>query len=323
MARKKKKTSWFGFGSPPMKRKKKTKRQMKEHKARMISSLKRLAAMVMTIAVFSAVAVMFVYMDRYVHAYSPGADPVGNLELVSPPRWVTGDLEAKIAACAGSYQFTLDEDAARTVAGNLQNLAWIYNVKVQTTDETVKIFANYRKPVAVVRSGKKKYYLSLVKPDDLRYEEDRKKVVVLDYVEIENLPVVEIKGFASRMIPAVGSVWTSEDVTTAAELVNVLARMDEISCKEKPLLDELGSIDVFNFGGKRSKKDSHIVIYTKDGTEIRWGAAYGKSMLYFEATEQEKLATLYTFYKEHNNTIQGVCPLVELRYSQKIFPRPE
>jgi hypothetical protein len=322
MARKKKKTSWFGFGSPPKKRKKKTKRQMKEHKTRMISSLKRFAAMVAAIAVFGAFAVMFLFMDRYVHAYSPDANPVGKLELVSPPRWVTGDLQAKIAASAGAYEFALDDDTARTVAGNLQNLAWIYNVKVQATDETVRIFANYRKPVAVVRSGKKKYYLSLVKSDDLRYEEDCKKVVVLDYVEIENLPVVEIKGFATRKVPAVGSVWKSEDVTTAAELVNVLARMDEISCKEKPLLNELDSIDVFNFGGNRRKKDSHIVLYTKDGTEIRWGAAYGKSMLYMEATEQEKLATLYTYYKEHNNTIQGICPFIELRPPQKIFPRP-
>lgn len=321
MARKKKKkTSWFGFGSPPKKRK--TKRQMKESKARIITSLKRLAAMVAVISVFSCFAVMFVFMDRYVHASSPSANPVGKLELVSPPRWVTRDLLSKFADSAGGYEFSLDEDAARTVACNLQNLAWIYNVKVQTTDETVKIFANYRKPVAVVKSGKKKYYLSLVKPDDLLYEEDCKKVVVLDYVEIEGLPVVEIKGFASRKIPAVGSVWESEDVTTAAELVNVLARMDEISCKEKPLLDELDIIDVFNFGGKRSKNDSHIVLYTKDGTEVRWGAAYGKSILYFESIEQEKLARLYTYYKEHNNSIQGV-PMIELRYAQKIFPRPE
>ncbi|MBE0537011.1 MAG: hypothetical protein IH624_15210 [Phycisphaerae bacterium] len=322
--KKKQKTTWFGFGSPPTR--KKSKRARKPTRADTIASLKKAAAVAAVVCGMGGVAVGFRYMDRYVHAVAPVTQQAGALELISPPRWINTELQAKIAAVAGGYHFPLGDDTAGAIAARLQHLPWLYNIRIRTTESTVHVHADYRKPSALVKSGGKTYLLAMVRPDDSIYAAEWPRVVLLDYLELGTLPILEIKGFSAKGMPPVGGSWDAPEVTTAVELINVLARMDEISCREKPLLEELAAIDVFNFDGRKNKSDSHVILYAKDGTEIRWGAAYGKSRLYFEATEQEKLATLYTFYKEHNNTIQciksQICQYVELRNPQKFFPRP-
>ena len=326
MARKKKKKKskgWFGFGAPPGR--KKTKRQIKESRARTAKTFKRVGILLAVIVVFGAVGAGFVYLDRYVHSLSSVSVGEGGLELVSPPIWVGHQLDEKITKAVGEFYYDSEGNAAKTVASRLQNVVWLYNVKVQETSDTVQISAKYRKPVAMVKSGAKKYYLSLVKSDDLLYEEGKKKVVVLDYVEISSLPIVEVTGFSSKA-PAAGSVWKSEDITTTVELLSVLARMDGISCKDDPLLEELASIDVSNFNGKRRKDHPHVMMYAKDETPIHWGAAYGKSTLYLEALEDEKLGTLYTEYKKNNNSLQfltnNAFQFLELRFPQVKYPRP-
>jgi len=288
--------------------------------------VKKIAAVVAGVCCLGGAAVGFGYMERYVHAASPVAQPAGYMELISPPRWITEALQKRIAEAAGGYSFELGADTARDVALRLERLPWIYNTRVRTTDKTVHVHAEYRKPLACIKAGGQEYYLALVRPGDPIHSADSPKVVLLDRIELNTLPIIEIKGFAAKNIPPVGGAWDAPEITSALELINVLGHMDEISSPDNPLLNDLGAIDVKNFNGK-FRNDPHVVLYAKDGTEIRWGAAYGTSRLYMEATEQEKLATLYTFYKEHKNTIQcikhNICQLIELRYSQKIFPRPE
>ena len=102
--------------------------------------------------------------------------------------------------------------------------------------------------------------------------------------------------------------------------------MDQISTPETPLLYEIASIDISNFGGRSKPDESHIVLYAKDKTPIYWGAAYGQSSRYLEAKEEEKVAGLYTFYKDYG-TVQciskGVSKFIDLRQPRHNFPRPE
>ncbi len=323
--KKKKKQSWFGFGSPPKRRKKKP--LTKAARARAAASAKRVAALIVAGIALGCAAIAFGYMDRYVHTLSPVTEQMGQLELIAPPEWINPELQATIAAAAGGYYFPLDEDIAEIIAARLQGLSWIYNTRIRTTSKTVQIYAGYRKPTAVIKSGSKKYYLALIAPDDLPWEQGKPKVMLLDYIELDTLPVVEIKELSLRRLPVAGDILQSADITSAVELLTVLGRMDEISCADAPLLDQLASIDISNFAGRKNKNSSHIVLYAKDGTPIYWGAAYGDSTLYLEAPEQEKLATLYTFYKEYGNTIQcvknAICKSIDLRYAQMRVPRPE
>lgn len=318
------KKTWFGFGSPPSRTK--TKRARKTTRAETIASLKKTAAVVATICGLGGAAVGFAYMERYVHAASPVTRPNGALELIAPPRWINTALQARIAQAAGGYYFTLNDETAAAVAAGLQKLAWLYNIRVRTTDSTIHVHSDYRKPLAMIRNGSRKYYVALVQPDDAIYVPDSPKVVLLDYIEMDTLPILEMKGVSTRGMPPVGGAWDAPAVTSAVELISALERMDEVSCREKPLLNELESIDLSNFDGK-DKDAPHVILYARDGTPIHWGAVHGKSRLYLEATEQEKLGKLYAFYKENNYTIQclrnRICRYIELRYSRKIFPRPE
>lgn len=323
--KKKKKQSWFGFGSPPKRRKKK--HLTKAARARSAASVRKVAAVVAAGIAMGCAAIAFGYMERHVHTLSPVTEQLGQLELIAPPEWVNPELQATIADEAGGYYFPLDEDIAEIIAAKLQGLSWIYNTRIRVTSKTVHIYADYRKPTAMIKNGSKKYYLALIAPDDLSYEQDNPKVMLLDYIKLDTLPVVEIKGLSLRRFPVAGDILQSADITSAVELLTVLGRMDEISCADAPLLDQLASVDISNFAGRKNRNNSHIVLNAKDGTPIYWGAAYGDSTLYLEAIEQEKLGRLYSFYKEYGNTIQcvknAICKSIDLRYAQTRIPRPE
>jgi len=275
--RKKKKKSWFGFGSPPKRGKKK--RPAGAARARTAAAARKIAAVLGAAVAVGCVAVAFGYMDRYVHAVSPVTEPVGQLELVAPPVWINPQLQARIAAAAGGYYFPLDEDIAEIIAVRLQGLAWIYNIRVRTTSRTIQIYADYRKPAAMITSGGKKYYLALVAPDDPCYEQNSSRVMLLDYIPLDTPAVVEIKGLSLRRLPVAGDIWQGRDITSTIELLTVLGRMDEISCGDAPLLDQLASVDISNFDGRKNKNNPHIILNAKDGTQIYWGAAYGDSTL--------------------------------------------
>jgi hypothetical protein len=96
--------------------------------------------------------------------------------------------------------------------------------------------------------------------------------------------------------------------------------MDRQTVPTKPLLDEIESINVSNFGGRRERGAAHIVLYAKDKTPIYWGAEIGAWAQFVEASDEEKLARLYTCYQERG-TVQGGVKYIDLRLPREI-PRP-
>jgi hypothetical protein len=100
------------------------------------------------------------------------------------PEWVSSELKAKICDAAGGKNFQLDEDAAQMAAENLASVAWLTDVKIQTTHEHLLIEARWRKPVAMVKSGSQSFYVDA-------------ELVVLDFVPMPNLPIVRIEGLSA------------------------------------------------------------------------------------------------------------------------------
>ena len=97
--------------------------------------------------------------------------------------------------------------------------------------------------------------------------------------------------------------------------------MDKLTTPDKPLLYEIDSIDVSNFNGRENRQFPHIVLYAKDKTEIIWGAEIGNWARHFEAKDEEKLAKLYSYYKEHGSLLEGV-KYINLRDPQDDIPLP-
>ena len=287
--------------------KKKKGRRSKKDTPAISSSLKVTLGIVLVTMLIAGGAVGLIYLDRYVKTTTAQDVPDGSLKLINPPTWLSQEWIDRLVEATGGKRFPLNQTAAQTVSYRLETLSWLEGVRVQTTPEYLEIRADYRRPVGLVDLGKnKKYYLDA-------------QMVVLDYLPLDTLPLVEIKGIASpRSIPAPGSYWAAEDAQAAVELLDILYTMDfnfqQKDQLEKPLLDEIESIDVSNFAARKSNKEPHLVLNIKDGTTtINWGAAWGQAGRYLEQDGKNKLIDLYQFFMDNNNSLQGTAKYIELR----------
>ena len=299
MARRKKtkyKTKRISFKLGTSKRKK-----QRTYRPSLTGILKVLAI----VCVFVAAGVSLYFAERYVKSAKPAK--TGPIELVNIPEWVSSELKTKIRDAAGGKTLRLDEEAAEVVAENLASVAWLDDIKIQTTHKQVLIEARWRKPLALVKSGSQSFYV-----DD--------ELVVLDFVPIPNLPIVRIEGLSER-VPSQGEVWQSDDLDAAVTILAKLDQMDKSVTPDKPLLYEIDRIDVSNFNGRKNSRFPHIVLYTKDDTEIIWGAEFGTWQRYLETTDEEKLAKLYAYYKEYGSLSGGV-KYINLRDPQDNISQP-
>ncbi|MHC4478029.1 MAG: cell division protein FtsQ/DivIB [Planctomycetota bacterium] len=233
--------------------------------------------------VFAAVGVGFVFLEKYVSQKSPLSQQIGALELLGVPAWLNEPLKEKIfaAALGNSGVLRVDADAARLVQENLvREVPWLDNVTVQVTHDRIRVRASWRKPVALIRLGVRKLYVD-------------GELVVLDHVPLPQLAIVEVRGLSvPTKVPKPGKVWQQNDLAAAVTILDRLDQMDKLVAADKPLLKEIKSIDVTNYDGLKNSRAPHIVLYTKDNTEIKWGAEYGKWQRHLECTDKLKLAKL-------------------------------
>jgi hypothetical protein len=264
------------------------------------------------VCVFTGAGVGILFLDKYVRRTAPARQEGIVIELAGVPAWVNDQLKDKVYTAAGvdSGRLKLDENAAIAVQQNIAaSVAWLDDVRVQTTHEGLRIAGRWRKPVALLKFGPRKFYVDA-------------RLVALDFVPISNLAIVEVKGLSQITgMPQVGEVWQRDDLAAAVDILVRLGQMDELVTPDKPLLCEIDSIDVSNFNGKKSARLPHIVLYSKDGTEIIWGAEIGSWAQHLEATDEEKLAKLYGYYKEYGS-LQGGAKYINLRDPLDRIPLP-
>jgi hypothetical protein len=253
----------------------------------------------------------FTSLDEYVKKNIPVWEKAATLKLIDPPVWANDSLRNKIyASAAPQGDFIPNEEAARVVQNNLaQTTAWLDEVKVQTTHDSIQITGRWRRPLALVKSGLSKFYVD-------------SEMVVLDFVPLPNLPIVRVEGLPLIIrTPPKGKVWLRDDLAAAVAILARLERMDNIVTPDKPLLFEIASIDVSNFKGRSNSQFPHIVLYTKDNTEIIWGAEVDAWQQYLESTDEQKLAKLYEYYRKHGS-LSGPVKYINLKDPQDNIPLP-
>lgn len=248
------------------------------------------------------------YAEAYVKTISPV--PEGSLRLVNCPDWADYKLRCRVADIAGGTRFALTEETAAVVARNLASMVWLDNVDVKVAHDAVRVEARWRKPVAVID----------IPEDRLKRYVDA-DLVVLDYLDMPGLPIVEIKGFGRNRIPLPGQVFDQQDLAAGVALIVLLHRMDVQVMPKNPLLEQIASIDVSNFKGHKNPREPHIVIRSKDGTQIIWGAEIGEWTKYGEATDEDKLAKLYTYYRDYGSLSAG-AKYINLRDPLDRLPKP-
>jgi hypothetical protein len=262
------------------------------------------------ICFLAAVGAGIFFLDKYVKTAVPVAESKGPIKLVSPPDWLSDELKERIitVAGAGHNDLQLDNDAARLVAQNLTSLAWLEQFQVQTTGQDILIKAEFRKPEALIMTGRQQFYVD-------------ENLVVLDYMPMPKLHVVLVKGAQIPTVPPAGQLLQRDDLQAAVALLALLHKMDAMAAVKRPLINQIQSVDVSNFQGRRDRREPHILLHTTDETQIIWGAEPGSSQQYMEAREDEKLAMLYSFYEENTDPANRV-KYIELRYPRKRVPQP-
>jgi hypothetical protein len=275
-------------------------------------SLFKILKVLAVICVCAGLVIGFIYLERYVKNTTPTSTGTIVLELADVPVWVNDQLKSEILTAArnSSEDLKIDENTAFLVQRSIEKeIVWLDDVKVQTTHEGLRIEGRWRKPVALIKSGIRRFYVDA-------------EQVVLDFIEMPNLPTVRIAGLSVRTkVPPLGEVWGREDVAAAILILDRFGQMDKLVTPDKPLLAEIDRIDVSNFNGRLSDRSPHIILYTKDNTQIIWGAEVGKWQRYLESTDEQKLAKLYGYYKEYG-TLSGGVKYINLRDPQNDIPLP-
>lgn len=247
----------------------------------------KISKIIVPVCFFAVLGFLLYRLDKnYIRPVT--SHQTGLLVLKDVPAWASQELKDKIVASAGGSVFQLNENAARIVAENLKSVAWLDNISVQTTSDSIQVFAGYRMPVAIIKSGQTPFYVDA-------------NQVVLDYVPLPKLLLVEIKGVSLDVeIPRYGHIWKSGDLAAALEILGKINQMDRdrIIKGGKPLVSEISSIDVSNYRGRKSSGRPHIILYSRDNTPIHWGAEVGAWQKYLESPDEQKLAKLYTYYDQ-------------------------
>jgi hypothetical protein len=283
----------------------------KKKKNNVFSSLSPQAALntLIILAAVAAVIMLFVLMDKYIQTKVFTIGRGTAVELVDVPPWVNGPLKKKVydAALTLGDDFNLDEHAAHNLQENIASqVAWLENPQVQITHNAFRVRGRWRKPLGLIKAG-----------TDTSFYVDADSVV-LDFVPVPRLPVVTIRGIRKpASAPEPGETLEQDDLTAALALLQRLDRMDSLVSPRRPLLFELDSIDVSNFNGRQSDKFPHIVFFARDNTQIVWGAELANWHRHLEASDEQKLAKLYSFYKE-KGTLSGQVQTINLRDPQQV-----
>jgi len=250
---------------------------------------------------------------RYAEGYVKSATPVeeGGLILIGVPEWANWDATNRVAQSARGTRFPLTKDTASTVAGNLASMSWLDDVAVRVTHDSVQVSARWRKPVVMIeiRETNSKIYVD-------------KDLVVMEYIPMPHLPIVEVKNVSLNVVPLPGQRFDQGDLSAAVALAVLLNRMDAEVAPKTPLLEQIANIDVDNYKGRKNRQP-HMVLWSKDGVQIVWGAEIGEYAKYLEASDQEKLGKLYTHYKELGSlSASGGVKYIDLRNPQDKVPQP-
>ncbi|NLW84096.1 MAG: hypothetical protein GXY41_06810 [Phycisphaerae bacterium] len=320
--RKKTKTgkSWFSFLKRDRKKKPSASlpvRKRKKKDAPRLTPVLRVTLSIVGLALLAAgLTAGFMVMERYVKTLPQVESHAGPLKLLDPPAWLGAAWTEQIVQAVGGRRFVLDEDAARTVAERLTTIAWLDDIHVQATPTALEISAQYRRPVVSARVGGRTWYVD-------------EKMIAFEALPVTAIAVPAVVGFSARSAPPAGTIWLAEDIKAAMDLVNVLTQMDNLQMMTaeepitKPLLDEIESVDVANFAGRKSTSQPHLTLNVKDGsTKVNWGAALGQAGRNMEADEKEKITMLYQFYVENKHTLQSTVRFIELRQPQTLNYRP-
>jgi hypothetical protein len=266
-----------------------------------------------TVAIFR---VCELYVDRCL-AY-PTEPP--RIVLADRPAWMTDYLAEEIIKTAEpmGLHSALDHALLIEVVRSLQSNPWIKKVNFvrrvydQKPGDTLEIDCEYRAPAALVKWGQ---YYWLVDCDGVKLPEQ------YTASELPRIMLSPDKRINVRIIDGVlhpptesGKVWPGDDLAGGLEMARLLGGND--------WSEQIRDIDVRNFDGRRDPSAAQIVLFTRFGTQVRWGRPPGAKDAFVEAPATSKLAALQSIYNQ-DKRIDANQPWIDVRFDRVTCPIPD
>jgi hypothetical protein len=277
--------------------------------------LPHLVAMVM---VAGGLVLVVIATKRYVDQQI--AAPVGplNIVLMNKPAWMSDFLAQQISAtvprASGS---TFDRDLLVEATKALQANPWVRDVHQvrrvygQRPGDTLEVDCEFRAPIALVQWGE---YYWLVDGDGVKLPEqftaNHVPRIVMGRDGKLNIRIIE---GVKQPPSSTGKQWTGQDLVAGLGMVKLLYG--------KPYAEEIVSVNVANFSGRKDSQEAQIILRTKYATEVRWGLPLDAKDFFAEVPVSQKLDDLAAVKQQYGRVDAGQ-PWIDIRYDKVTYPSP-
>jgi hypothetical protein len=270
------------------------------------------------IAFVSVLALAVVTARRYVDQRV--AAPVGplNVVLVNKPAWMSEFLAQQIAATvprAASSAF--DHELLVAAAEKLRLNPWVRDVHSvrrlygERPGDTLAVDCEFRAPIALVQWGD---YYWLVDGDGMKLPEQftasHVPRIVLGRNGRMNVRIIE---GVKQPPPVSGQRWAGADLSAGLGLVKLLYG--------RSYAEELVTVNVANFSGRKDPREAQLVLRTKYGTEVRWGRPLDAKDFFAEVPVSQKLDSMKSVVEQYGRVDAGQ-PWIDIRYDRITYPKP-
>ena len=274
------------------------------------------------VVVLAAIGVGFALVRRHVEKRIafPANPPA--VVLKARPAWMSDLVAQQIAtqvAPRGAHS-AFDHNMLVEITRMLDNNPWIMKVRGvrrvygKAPGDTLEIDCDFRTPAALVRNGKSYY---LIDRSGVRLPEQYPVTDVPKVVEGPDgrINILIIEGVA-RPAPAIaGQKWTGEDLRAGLDLAGLL-----LDPTNQPFTHEIRKVNVANFGGRKDAREAHLVLFTRYGTEVRWGRPVKASDRFIEVDPGRKLDYLKRVYQEYGRVDANQPYGIDIRYDKITYP---
>ena len=201
------------------------------------------------------VGIGLAHLDARVHA-APRFHQPPVIELVEVPDGLRDIVMAKLAPLQAAG---FEPGICAKIGRALEADPWVRRVKGVRRTHDLRIVARceYRLPAAFVQIDSDFYLV------------DKQQVRLPGvYGYQESLPLIQgVEGTA----PPPGAVWEAADLAAGMRLARLIA--------PEPFAPQITAIQVHNYGGRCSPRDTHIMLTTdRAGSVIKWGSAPGEEI---------------------------------------------
>lgn len=265
------------------------------------------ARLIANVAVFGALVaggyLVLGRLDAYVRSFPEYQSPV-RVELANRPDWMREHHVREILAGLAILEF-LDDRTVERVASHTTESGWVARVlRAEKLDGgVVRVECEFREPIAVVQRGSSFY---LVDAEGLRLPGT--------YSDPGGYLIVQGVG---QSAPPPGQPWNSDDLKAGLRLAQLV--MNE------PFADQIGSIQVHNYAGRRDPAGVHLALLTRPNDDrsgwgrVLWGSGPGDEIE--EPTADEKIRLLRANYMQCGRIDAG-APWIDVSIQPGEYRRP-